>query len=212
VERYLPWHDDTVPDDAASDPDGRRTYPPSRSTWEFAPPPRSRGVAWVVVLSTVLGLTLAGGLVALVARLGSGDLPGYIDDDDLVTTIAVECSLMTSTVAALPVGGTAQEQSDTIRDQDRAIRFMVDSIRRDAASAIGRDRPADRWLDDWDRLVVARERLARQLLREPNASLRVPRDGDGDPVTERMDDVWLDDPACEVPATIASPDSDALFG
>ncbi len=166
----------------------------------------------LAVLATVAGLVAAGALVAVVASAGSGDLPKVIEDDELITTIAVECSLMTSTVDMLPVYGTAQQQSDTIRDQDRAIRLMVDGIRSDAAAAIARDRPSEQWLDDWESLVVARERLARRLLREPNASLVVPVDGDGDPVTERMADVWLGDAACEVPTTIGSPDADALSG
>ena len=44
------------------------------------------------------------------------------------------------------------------------------------------------------------------------AVVAVPRDDDGDPVTERMDAVWIGDPACEVPTTIGSPDADALSG
>ncbi len=207
MERYPAWHDDTVPDAT-----GGPAYPPDRTTWEFPPPPTSARWVWIAVLATLTGLVVAGGLVVVVARLGSGDLPGVIDDEALVTTIAVECSLMTSTVDALPVYGTAQQQSDTIRDQDRAVRLMVDAIRTDAAAEITRDRPAEQWLDDWDRLVAARERLARRLLRDPNASLAVPRDDDGDPVTERMDAVWIGDPACEVPTTIGSPDADALSG
>lgn len=194
------------------DTGGGQTYPPERNTWEFPPPPTSGRWVWFAVLATLTGLALAGALVAVVVELGSGDLPGVIDDEQLLTTIAVECSLMTSTVDALPVYGTAQEQSDTIRDQDRAIRLMVDAIRTDAAAEIARDRPSEQWLDDWDRLVDSRERLARRLLRDPNASLTVPVDGDGDPVTERMDDVWLGDAACEVPVTIGSPDADALSG
>ena len=207
MERYPAWHDDTVLDAA-----GRRTYPPKHTTWEFPPPPTSGVRVVLAVLATVTGLVAAGALVAVVASAGSGDLPGVIEDDALITTIAVECSLMTSTVDMLPVYGTAQQQSDTIRDQDRAIRLMVDGIRSDAAAAIARDRPSEQWLDDWESLVVARERLARRLLREPNASLAVPVDGEGDPVTERMAHVWLGDAACEVPVTIASPDADAMSG
>ncbi|MCL8250580.1 hypothetical protein AERO_04225 [Aeromicrobium fastidiosum] len=194
------------------DATGGAAYPPARNTWEFPPPPSSARWVWVAVLATLTGLVVAGGLVVVLARLGSGDLPGVIDDDELLTTIAIECSLMTSTVDMLPVYGTAQQQSETIRDQDRAVRLMVDAIRTEAAAAIARDRPSDQWLDDWESLVGARERLARRLLRDPNASLVVPVDGDGDPVTERMADVWLGDAACEVPPTIGSPDADALSG
>lgn len=141
-----------------------------------------------------------------IARVDSGDSPVHIDDDRLTGAIANHCALMTSTVAALPVTGTAQRRSDAIRDQDRAIRLMLDSIREDAPDAIQADRPAARWLRDWDRLVGAREVLAAELLRDPNAALHVPVDADGRPVTERMDDVWPGDPVCPVPPAIASGD------
>ncbi|MET0821103.1 MAG: hypothetical protein ABWY58_09060, partial [Aeromicrobium sp.] len=144
--------------------------------------------------------------VVAIVHIDSGDSPAFIDDDGLTASIATHCALMTSTVGSLPVTGTAQRRSDAIRDQDRAIRIMLDSIRDDTPDAIRADRPAARWLRDWDRLVGAREVLAAELLRDPNASLDVPLDGDGAPVTERMDDVWRGDPVCPVPPAVASAD------
>ncbi|MFC5678399.1 hypothetical protein [Aeromicrobium endophyticum] len=182
------------------------TYPPERNTWQFDPPVVSTGWRWLAGAVGVVGLLASGVLVVVLASSDSGDSPTTIDDDRLTSVIAAHCALMTSTVASLPVTGTAQRRSDAIRDQDRAIRIMLGSIRDDAPSAIRADRPAERWLRDWDRLVGAREVLAAELLRDPNAVLEVPLDADGAPLTDRMDDVWPGDPVCPVPTAIASAD------
>jgi hypothetical protein len=189
-------HDDQVPS----------AYPPPRDAWQFPAPAVTPGWRWLAVLSAVAGLVVSGVLVVAIAGSDSGDSLAFIDDDRLSSTIAEHCALMTSTVRSLPVTGTAQRRSDAIRDQDRAIRIMLTSIRDDAPDAIRADRPAARWLRDWDRLVGAREVLAAELLRDPNASLDVPVDADGRPVTERMDSVWRGDPLCAVPPAVASAD------
>lgn len=182
------------------------TYPPERNAWQFAPPAVSTGWRWLAGAAGAVGLVASGALVVAIACSDTGESPAVIDDDRLVSTIAGHCELMTSTVASLPVSGTAQRRSEAIRDQDRAIRIMLGSIRDDAGGAVRADRPAERWLRDWDRLVGAREVLAADLLRDPNAVLDVPRDAGGDPITDRMDDVWRGDPVCPVPPAVASAD------
>jgi hypothetical protein len=184
----------------------RPGYPPERDAWQFPAPAVTARWLWLAVAAALLSLLAGAALVLAVARADSGDSPAFIDDDALTDTIGTHCALMTSTVGSLPATGTAQRRSDAIRDQDRAIRIMLDSIRADAGDTIRTDRPAERWLRDWDRLVGAREVLAAELLRDPNASLVVPVDTDGDPVTERMDDVWRGDPVCPVPPAVASAD------
>lgn len=196
----------TVPDAQGRDEPTRPPYPPEHDAWQFAPPEVATGSRWLAAVGAVIGLLASGALVAAVAHLDSGDSPAFIDDDGLTGTIAAHCALMTSTVGSLPVTGTAQRRSDAIRDQDRAIRIMLASIRDDAPDTIRADRPAARWLRDWERLVGAREVLAAQLLRDPNAALVPPVDADGDPVTDRMDDVWRGDPACPVPPGVGSAD------
>jgi hypothetical protein len=184
----------------------RPTYPPERDAWQFPAPTVATGRRWLAAVAALAAVLVAGGLVVAIAHADSGDRPDVIDDDGLTRSIATHCALMTSTVGSLPVTGTAQRRSDAIRDQNRAIRIMLDSIRDDAPDAIRTDDPAERWLRDWDRLVGAREVLAGELLRDPNASLDVPVDANGDPVTRRMDDVWRDDPVCPVPPAVASAD------
>jgi hypothetical protein len=153
---------------------------------------------WVAVLAGLLGLAAGVAMTALVVVVGDDDFPGLIDDASL-----------TDTVASMPLDGTPERRAATIRDQNRAVTLMVRQIRAERADEIRADRPAEAWLRDWDRLVDARADWARELLSDPNASLELPVDGDGDDITERMDDVWAAESACEVPDALASPGSES---
>jgi len=187
-------------------------YPPSHNTWEFPPPEVSSGWKWLAVLAGVVGLLVASALIAMLVVLTDQDFPGLIEDEDLTDTIASQCTLMTSTIESLPLTGSAPQQAATISDQNRAVSLMVQSIRRAHPQQIRADKPTEQWLRDWERLIDAREAYARELLRDPGASLEVPRDADGNDLTERMDGVWLGEPACEVPETFAAARTDGYSG
>ncbi|KAA1376443.1 hypothetical protein [Aeromicrobium fastidiosum] len=193
-------------------------YPPAHSTWQFAPPARRnsrRRTAALVALGVVLAVVAAGsvaGIITIGVAIAQSTSPTTIDDDALTQTIAEECVVMESTVESMPVYGTAQQQSDAIRDQNRAVEVMIAAIRSKRADEILADPPADQWLDDWQSLVDARAELADELLSDPNASLVVPVDRAGDPITDRMDDVWPFVPTCTVPVALTAPDADALSG
>lgn len=192
-------------DGAVFESQGLPEYPPRQDTWQFPPPQVSTRWKWLAVAAGTVGLLAAATLLTVTIVLGSKDFPGVIDDEDLTDTVASECALMTLTVRSMPLGGTPEQRAETILDQNRAVEEMVRTIRSERAAEIRDDRPAEQWLRDWERLVDARRGYARELLRDPNASLELPLDADGDEITERMDDVWIGDPACEVPDELSSP-------
>jgi hypothetical protein len=183
-------------------------YPPDRNTWQFPPPPVPRRYRWVAVLASLTGFAAAIAMLTVSIVVGTRDYPGVIDDKKLTGTIASACELMTRTVESMPVNGSPERRGATIGDQNRAVEKMLDTIRSRRPAEIRDDRPAEQWLRDWESLVEARKRLARELLRDPNTSLEVPLDPDGNEITERMNDVWANNSACEVPAALIDPDLD----
>lgn len=200
MEGYPPWHDGAVFDSAGLPP-----YPPRHNAWQFPPPPVEKRWLWVAVLAAVAGLVamVAMGTAAIV--LGSRDFPGLIQDSDVTAVIADECELMRDTVDSLPVDGPVRQQVATLADQDRAVRIMLDDIRSDAGIDIRADRPTEAWLADWERLLLAREAYAARLVDGRPADLRIPVDEHGDEIQQRMNDVWAEGAACEVPPALLSP-------
>jgi hypothetical protein len=183
---------------------GPQEYPPPRDTWQFPPPLVSTRWKWVSVLAGLLGLAAAGAMIAFLVVAGTDDFPGVIDDERLIETVGTSCELMTRTVSSMPPSGTPEGRAATIIDQNRAVREMVEQIRSEREAQIRDDRPAEEWLRDWERLVETRRDYARELLRDPNASLEVPVDADGDDITERMDDVWGGESVCRVPDALTT--------
>jgi hypothetical protein len=189
---------------------GLPEYPPRRNTWEFPAPPVQKRWKWIAALSSVLGLAAAGAMITVLVLTDTDDFPGLIDDQQLTDTVASECELMTRTVESMPLTGSPERQAATIADQNQAVETMVDAIRASRAVEVRDDRPAEDWLSDWELLVEVRAGYARELLRDPNASLRVPLDSDGDEITERMNDVWAGSPVCEVPEVLVRPSSGSV--
>lgn len=194
------------------DEPGTPGYPPPRNTWEFPPPEVSPAWKWLAAFAGIGGLLVGGALTTLLIVLTGDDFPGFIEDEDLIDTISSQCVLMTLTVESLPITGSTPQQAAAISDQNRAVEIMVQSIRSAHPTKIRKDEPTEQWLRDWERLVDARAIYAEELLRDPSASLTVPTDADGDDITDRMDEVWLGDTACEVPNTLVSPRTDAFAG
>ncbi|MRJ77007.1 hypothetical protein GEV29_10690 [Aeromicrobium sp. SMF47] len=180
-------------------------YPPARDAWQFPPPPVHRRWKWVAISAGALALAAAVFLITAVVELEGRDAPGLIEDEELVSIIDRECELMSSTVASMPVTGTPREQGQTIIDQNLAISRMLSAIEGRAGDRIDADRPARMWLDDWTTLVDARNRYVLAELEDGSARFRVPRDPDGHPLPERMNDAFLDDGTCAVPKALLSP-------
>lgn len=198
MEGYPPWHDGAVLDSAGLPP-----YPPRHNTWQYPPPPVDRRWFWVALTGSCLGLLVGVAALTTAVVLGGRDFPGLIQDEDVVRVIEDECDLMTDTVRSLPVRGTVHEQVTALNDQNRAVRIMLDDIRRRVD--VTADRPTEAWLRDWEQLLRAREEYAAAVVDGRALPLRVPRDDDGRRIVRRMDDVWAQRTACRVPATLLSP-------
>lgn len=160
---------------------------------------------WLVaaIVGGMLGLFSAGGALTYLTLNMERDLPGFINDPRVLKVAVRECKLMTSTVKGQPFNGSAEERLDALRDQNTAVKTMVDRIRSLSTKVRGSDRPLDAWLDDWETLVSDRERYIGQQRRGEDVKFRIPRSPDGDPINERMDMAAED--VCDVPDVLLEP-------
>lgn len=180
-------------------------YPPERNVWQFPPPPVSRRWFWVAILAVVASLIAAVGLGVTGAIIASKDFPSLIQNHQLITVIGHECQIMTESIESMPVEGNQKQQVGILADQNQAVELMLEAVRMIDDGTRAADQPTDKWLLDWDRLIVAREHYADLVGRGLQPNLRIPRDADGDFIYVRMNDVWLVGSTCRVPSDLLSP-------
>lgn len=161
---------------------------------------------WLVaaILGGLAALFALGGGATYVALNETRDVPGLIDDDEVIDLAERECRLMTSTVEGFPAGISAAGRLDLLDDQNAAIRKMVERIRSSEPGARKSDQPLDAWLADWETLASSRADYVDLRRRGIDADFRVPRSPDGDPISVRMDTAGED--VCEVPEILLRPD------
>ncbi|MBC7633340.1 hypothetical protein [Aeromicrobium sp.] len=183
---------------------GLPAYPPARNAWDYPPPPVSHGWKWVAIAAAVLSLLAAVALASTAYIAGTHDNPGLIQDQRMLDVIGRECLIMTATVDSMPVFGPPRQQAAILEDQDAAVLTMVEAIRKARDRTGSDDRPITQWLNDWERLVGARETLAEALQTSPTSNLYIPADESGNPIDERMNDALILS-ECVVPHALVDP-------
>ena len=180
-----------------------RPYPPD-TVWRFPPPPVSR--LWLVaaIVAGVLGLSAAGAGFTYLAVNVERDIPGFINNEQVLKVAVRECRLMTSTVEGFITDGTPDDLLDVLGDQNTAVTMMIERIRSLESKVRESDRPLEAWLADWEALVTRREHYLARQRRGVDAEFRVPRSPDGQPINERMDTAAED--VCDVPDVLLEPE------
>ncbi len=177
-------------------------YPPAQDAWRFPPPPVSRRWLWVAIGASTAATIAIVALATSLVVAGASDLSGSIDEPEIVTAVDAGCSTLAAGVEPVRVDGLSVDRPSRIEAQTSVVREVVATWRDLDADLRASDEPFDDWLDDWDRIVEARDAYVVELQSNPNALFDQP-EVDGEPVAERMDAVMT---GCPVPETLLRPD------
>ena len=166
--------------------------PPLREAW--ARHPEARVGPWVrrpmsagAVLATVLLLGGVGtaGVVGL-GMMGSADHLGILDSPPVEEQARAACDRLNAEIrSTAPVGPSANERVQRIRDEDGAIVRLVSSMQSLGEETLADDDPAPYWVADWETLRSLRETYADDVAAGRPPSLVVPTKDDI-PITVRM--------------------------
>ena len=165
---------------------------------------RRRGRRWPRVLGG-LGLVLVLGLVGIGGYglwiYANHDRIELIDDPEVIDVILPACETMTTAVksTAVSTSAPAEERVASLRQQDLAVEAFIISVRSVGLDRIANDMPTQAWLDDWQRLVDAREVYADGLVSGKQKGWTVPT-ADEAPITTRMNSLDV----CAVPTELIS--------
>lgn len=179
------------------------SYLPDEDAWAYPPAPVSRGWRWIALLAPVVAVAVAAAAVVWLLHSRDRDARGYLDDVEVTSTVSAACTIMTASVQGLRVEGPARLQAAILADQNLAVRRMIEMVRELDDTTRRADRPLEAWLADWESLLRARERYARQVAGGFDGTFRLPTVDGGRPVTERMDRAA--DGACVVPEVLVDP-------
>jgi hypothetical protein len=160
----------------------------------------SRWRLWGARVAVVLALVTVGVAFSRLWSFATSDNPAVIENSDIAAVASVACAQMREAAASAAVGPTAtlQQRVGAINAQDDAVMELVARMRWLGEARLASDVPAPEWVQDWERLVAARDAYARQLASGKPATLTLPQ-VDGRPLLERLNDVGLN---CRVPRVL----------
>ena len=119
-------------------------------------PARSRRVT-MLVLGFII---LMGSLWVIGPYVFAGrDDPTAIDSKPVRTTVAAACTQLRTDLSALPAGMAPADRAEA---ENRAVEQLVARVRALGPDALGHDEPVERWLADWEQIVVFRRQAVRE--------------------------------------------------
>ncbi len=163
-------------------------------------PEDARWRVWAARVAVVVaGVVVAVALLKLWA-FATADDPDVIENSLITRTAAVACATMRDAVSspALPASATQQQRVGAVNAQNDAVVEMLTQVRSLGPAVLEADQPAARWIEDWERLVTARDAYARSLAAGKPEPLALPVI-DGQPLLERLNEVGVN---CRVPLAL----------
>ncbi|GAB3441506.1 hypothetical protein GCM10027517_17660 [Phycicoccus ginsengisoli] len=163
----------------------------------------SRWRLWGARVAVVLALVTVGAAFSRLWSFATTDNPAVIENPDITAVASVACAQMRESAAAAAVGpaATLRQRVGAVNAQDDAVLELVARMRGLGEVRLAADVPAPEWVQDWERLVAARDAYARQLASGKPATLALPK-VDGRPLVDRLNDVGLN---CRVPRVLLGP-------
>ncbi len=163
------------------------SYLPDEDVWRYAPAPVARGWRRLAFVGPLVAVLVGVAAVAVALQARSQDTRGTLDDPRVTRMVAQACGIMTSAVAQVRVDGPARLRGAQLADQNLEVRRMIDRVRTLPQAVRRADRPLEAWLADWESLLAARERYARQVSGGFRGDFRPPTAADGSELEQRMD-------------------------
>lgn len=113
-----------------------------------------RTVIVVLLFITVMGALWAIGPIVFAGR----DDPTAIDSKRVRTAVEEACPQLRADLSGLPPGLAAPERAEA---ENRAVEQFLGRVRAVGPEALADDNPIDKWLADWEQIVVARRQAVR---------------------------------------------------
>ena len=159
--------------------------------------------AWAARIAVVVA-----GVVVFVAlsklwTFATEDDPYVVEQGAISRVASAACAQMRESTAASAVAATAPipRRVGAINAQNDAVVELITTMQALGTEQLEADQPAAEWVEDWQRLVTARDAYARSLAAGKPKPMNLPTI-DGKPLVERLNNVGLN---CRAPLVLLAP-------
>lgn len=158
---------------------------------------------WAARVAVVLALVAVWVALSRLWSYATTDDPAVIGSSEVVAVASAACAQMRESAAAAAVGpaATVRQRVGALSAQNDAVTELVTQMRALGEARLSADAPSEQWVQDWERLVAARDAYARELAAGKRATLALP-EVDGRPLLDRLNGVGLN---CRVPRVLLAP-------
>lgn len=133
----------------------------------------------------------------------NADDPAVVEQASIAKTASAACAKLreSTAAAALPTTAPLSRRVGAINAQNDAVTELVATMRALGDQELEADQPAAQWVEDWQRLVSARDAYAQSLAAGKPKPMNLPTI-DGKTLVQRLNNVGLN---CRVPQVLLAP-------
>lgn len=158
---------------------------------------------WSARIAVVLAAVVVFVALSRLWTFATEDDPDIVEQGAIARVASSACAKMRETAAASAVGSTQPipRRVGGINAQNDAVVELITTMQALGDQRLESDQPAAQWVEDWRRLVAARDAYARSLAAGKPKPMQLPTiDGRG--LVERLNNVGLN---CRVPLVLLAP-------
>ena len=159
--------------------------------------------AWAARTAVVVAAVVVFVALSQLWTFATRDDPAVVEQGAITRVASAACARMRDSTVASSVAATAPvpRRVGAINAQNDAVTELITTMRTLGSARLEADQPAAQWVEDWQRLVTARDAYARSLAAGKPKPMQLPTI-DGRPLVERLNNVGLN---CRVPRVLLTP-------
>jgi hypothetical protein len=158
---------------------------------------------WGARIAVVVAAAVVFVALSKLWTFANADDPDVVEQGAIARVASSACATMRDSAAASAVASTAPlpRRVGAINAQNDAVTELITTMQALGDQQLEADQPAAQWVEDWQRLVTARDAYARSLASGKPKPLDLPTI-DGKTLVERLNNVGLN---CRVPLVLLAP-------
>jgi hypothetical protein len=158
---------------------------------------------WGARVAVVVAAVLVYVALSKLWSFANADDPDVVEQGAIARMASSACAKMRDSAAAAAVPTTAPvpRRVGAINAQNDAVTELITAMKTLGDERLEADQPAAQWVEDWQRLVTARDAYARSLASGKPKPMTLPTI-DGKTLVQRLNNVGLN---CRVPQVLLAP-------